>query len=180
MRLRPEYPNHLWGFDFVMDSSDDGRPFRMLNVIDEYTWECLAIQMGRKLKAGDVQDCLTELLCKRGVPEHILSDNGLEFTAKMIRSRLNAIGAKTLFIEPGCPWENGYIESFIGKLRDELLNRESFYTLQEVKILFKHWRREHNRVRLHSALGYKPPGPGMVLMPSMTATLRIGLPQTLT
>jgi len=180
MRLRPDHRNHVWSYDFVMDTTDDGRPFRMLNVIDEYTRECLAIQVGRKLKAGDVQECLTELFCTRGIPEHIRSDNGSEFTANMIRTWLNELGAKTLFIEPGSPWENGYIESFNGKLRDELLNREIFYTLQEAKILIEHWRREYNQVRPHSALGYKPPAPEAVLMLTITATLHTGLPQTLT
>jgi transposase InsO family protein len=180
VRLRPDHRNHVWSYDFVMDTTDDGRPFRMLNVIDEYTRECLAIQVERKLKAGDVQECLTELFCERGVPEHIRSDNGAEFTASMIRTWLNELGTKTLFIEPGSPWENGYIESFNGKLRDELLNREIFYTLQEAKILIKHWRREYNQIRPHSALGYKPPAPEAVLMPTITATLRTGLPQTLT
>jgi putative transposase len=180
LRLRPDHRNHVWSYDFVMDTTDDGRPFRMLNVIDEYTRECLAIQVERKLKAEDVQECLTELFCRRGMPEYIRSDNGSEFTAKMIRTWLNELGAKTLFIEPGSPWENGYIESFNGKLRDELLNREIFYTLQEAKILIEHWRRDYNRVRPHSALGYKPPAPEAILMPNMIATLRTGLSQTLT
>ncbi len=180
MRLRPDHRNHVWSYDFVLDTTDEGRPFRMLNVIDEYIRECLAIQVGRKLKAGDVQECLTELFCKRGVPEHIRSDNGSEFTARMIRTWLNELGTKTLFIEPGSPWENGYIESFNGKLRDELLNREIFYTLQEAKILIEHWRREYNQVRPHSALGYRPPAPEAVLIPTITVTLRTGLLQTLT
>ena len=139
-----------------------------------------AIQVGWKLKAGDVQECLTELFCMRGVPEHIRSDNGSEFTAKMIRSWLNELRAKTLFIEPGSPWKNGYIESFNGKLRDELLNREIFYTLQEGRILIEQWRRVYNQVRPHGALGYKSPAPEAVLMPTMTATLCTGLPQGLT
>ena len=180
VRLRPDHRNHVWSYDFVMDTTDDGRPFRMLNVIDEYTRECLAIQVGRKLKAGDVQECLTELFCTRGVPEHIRSDNGSEFTTRMIRTWLNKLGTKTLFIEPGSPWENGYIESFNGKLRDELLNREIFYTLQEAKILIEHWRRVYNQVRPHSALGYKPPAPEAVIMPTVAVTLCNGLPQTLT
>jgi putative transposase len=180
IRLRPEHSNHVWSYDFAMDTTDDGRPFRMLNVIDEYTRECLAIRVGRKLRSGDVQDCLTDLFCQRGVPEHIRSDNGSEFTAKLIRSWLNELGAKTLFIEPGSPWENGYIESFNGKLRDELLNREIFYTLQEAKILIERWRREYNQVRPHSALGYRPPAPEAVLIPAFTATACFGLPQGLT
>jgi transposase InsO family protein len=180
VRLRPDHRNHIWSYDFVMDTTDDGRPFRMLNVMDEFTRECLVIQVGRKLRSGDVQDCLTDLFCKRGVPENIRSDNGSEFTARMIRSWLSELGAKTLFIEPGSPWENGYIESFNGKLRDELLNRENFYTLQEAKILIEHWRREYNQVRPHSALGYRPPAPEAVLMPLFTVTAHFGLPQGLT
>ncbi len=171
VRLRPEHPNHVWSYDFMLDTTDDGRPFRILNVIDEYTRECLAIRVARKLKKGDVEECLTELFCSRGVPEHIRSDNGSEFTAKSIRKWLNDLGAKTLFIEPGSPWENGYIESFNGKLRDELLNREIFYTLQEAKILIEKWRREYNQVRPHSALGYRPPAPEAVLTPALTETL---------
>ncbi len=119
-----------------------------------------------------------DLFCRWGVPEHIRSDNGSEFTAKLIRTWLNELGAKTLFIEGGSPWENGYIESFNGKLRDELLNREIFYTLQEAKILtVEHWRKEYNQVRLHSALGYRSPAPEVVLMPSFSANAHFSLPQ---
>jgi putative transposase len=180
IRVRPEHPNHVWSYDFMLDTTDDGRPFRMLNVIDEYTRECLAIQVERKLRTGDVQECLTDLFCRRGVPEYVRSDNGSEFTAKMIRTWLNELGASTLFIEPGSPWENGYIESFNGKLRDELLNREIFDTLQEAKILIEHWRREYNQVRPYSALGYRPPAPEAILMPVITAIPCFGLPQGLT
>lgn len=180
IRLRPERPNHVWSYDFVMDTTDDGRPFRMLNVIDEYSRECLAIRVGRKLRSGDVQECLTELFCSRGVPDHIRSDNGSEFTAKMVRTWLRDLGAKTLFIEPGSPWENGYIESFNGKLRDELLNREIFYTLQEAKILIERWRKEYNHVRPHSSLGYRPPAPQAIYPLPLTATLQAGWPQGLT
>lgn len=174
IRLRPERANHVWSYDFVMDTTDDGRPFRMLNVIDEYTRECLAIRVGRKLRSGDVQECLTELFCARGVPEYIRSDNGSEFTARMIRNWLQDLGAKTLFIEPGSPWENGYIESFNGKLRDELLNREIFYTLQEAKILIERWRKEYNLVRPHSSLGYRPPASQAFYPQPFTATLQPG------
>ncbi|MRR32895.1 IS3 family transposase, partial [bacterium] len=180
VRLRAEHPNHVWSYDFVLASTDDGRPFRMLNVIDEYTRECLAIQVARSLKAGDVEACLTDLFCRRGIPEHIRSDNGSEFTARSIRRWLSALGAQTLYIEPGSPWENGYIESFNGKLRDELLNREIFYTLQEAKILIEHWRNEYNHVRPHSALGYKPPAPEAVLVSPLSAPLLLGQPQALT
>jgi len=139
-----------------------------------------AIQVGWKLKAGDVQECLTELFCKERVPEYIRSVNGSEFTAKMICTWLNELGTRTLFIEPGSPRENGYIESFNGKLRDKLLNREIFYTLQEAKILIEHWRRDYNQVRPHSALGYKPPAPEAMLMLPFTVTVPFGLPQGLT
>lgn len=179
-RLRPERANHGWSYDFVMDATDDGKPFRMFNVIDEFTRECLAIQVARNIKAGDVEACLTELFCSRGILEHIRSDNGSEFTAKSIRKWLNELGVKTLFIEPGSPWENGYIESFNGKLRDELLNGEIFYTLQKAKILIEKWRRECNQVRPHSALGYKPPAPrAVVISPLSASLLQVGA-QTLT
>jgi putative transposase len=162
VRLQAEHPNHVWSYDFVMDITHDGRPFRTLNVIDEFTRESLAIKVKRSLKSGDVLECLTELFCVEGIPDHIRSDNGSEFTARHIRKWLHELGVKTLFIEPGSPWENGCIESFNGKLRDELLNREIFYTLEEAKILIENWRKEYNQIRPHSALGYKPPAPEAV------------------
>jgi len=171
IRLRAEYPRHVWSYDFVTDRTHDGRAFRMLNVIDEYTRECLAIRVGRSLKTEDVQACLTELFCSRGVPVHLRSDNGSEFTNQPIRTWLAELGAKTLFIEPGSPWENGYIESFNGKLRDELLNREIFYTLPEAKVLIEQWRKEYNTVRPHSALKYRPPAPVAVQTLPLTQPL---------
>src|SRR5512133_1098090 len=159
MRLRAEYPKHVWSYDFVMDRTHDGKAFRTLNIIDEYTRECLAIRVGRSLKTEDVQACSTDLFCSRGVPIHLRSDNGSEFANQKIRAWLSELGVKTLFIEPGSPWENGYIESFNGKFRNELLNGEIFYTLQEAKILIEQWRKEYNTVRPHSALGYRPPAP---------------------
>ena len=159
IRLRPEFKDHVWSYDFVMARTADGRAFRMLNIIDEYSRECLAILVKRCITSQDVMDRLFELFIFRGIPEHIRSDNGSEFTAKAVRSWLNRIGVKTLFIEPGSPWENGYIESFNGKLRDELLNREIFTTLTEAKVLIEQWRREYNQVRPHSSLGYRPPAP---------------------
>jgi transposase InsO family protein len=159
IRLRPEYKNHVWSYDFVTARTDDGRAFRMLTIIDEYTRECLAILVERSLTSEDVIDQLFNLFILRGIPEHIRSDNGPEFTAKAVRKWLNKLGVKTLFIEPGSPWENGYIESFNGKLRDELLNREIFTTLIEAKVLIAQWRKEYNQVRPHSSLGYKPPAP---------------------
>jgi putative transposase len=159
IRLRPEHKDHVWSYDFVMARTAEGRAFRMLNIIDEYTRECLSILVKRKITSQDVIDQLFELFLFRGIPEHIRSDNGPEFTAKAIRKWLERLGVKTLFIEPGSPWENGYIESFNGKLRDELLNREIFTTLTEARILIEQWRREYNHIRPHSSLGYRPPAP---------------------
>jgi transposase InsO family protein len=133
IRLRPEYPNHVWSYDFVEDRTHNGRKFRMLNVIDEFTRECLAIRIDRKLNSTDVIDVLSDLFILRGVPGHVRSDNGPEFIAKAVREWIVAVGAKTAFIEPGSPWENGYCESFNSKLRDELLNGEIFYSLAEAK-----------------------------------------------
>ena len=135
MRRRSEYPNHVWSYDFVLERTPDGRPLRMLAVMDEYTRECLAIKVERRLGSQDVLECLADLFVHRGTPVHIRSDNGPEFTAHAVRRWLERVGVKTLFIEPGSPWENGYVESFIGKLRDELLNREILYTLTEAKVL---------------------------------------------
>lgn len=159
VRLRPMHTNHVWSYDFVKDSTSDGRPLRLLNIIDEYSRECLAIEVNRKIKTDDVITCLTDLFVRRGVPEYIRSDNGPEFTAKSIREWLGRVGAKALFIEPGSPWENGYVESFNGKLRDELLNLEVFDSLYEAQVVIEGWRQEYNRVRPHSALGYRPPAP---------------------
>jgi putative transposase len=159
IRLRPEHKDHVWSYDFVTDRTADGRAFRILTIIDEYTRECPAILVKRRITSQDVIDQLFQLIIFRGIPEHIRSDNGPEFTAKAVRGWLNRLGVKTLFIEPGSPWENGYIESFNGKLRDELLNCEAFYTLAEAKVLIEQWRREYNEVRPHSSLGYQPPAP---------------------
>ncbi|MCD1266334.1 IS3 family transposase [Shinella sumterensis] len=159
IRLRPEYPNHVWSYDFVEDRTHNGRKIRMLNVIDEFTRECIAIRVERKLKAIDVIDVLSDLFILRGVPTHIRSDNGPEFIAKALREWIAAVGAKTAYIMPGSPWENGYCESFNSKLRDELLNGEIFYTLKETKIIIENWRQHYNTVRPHSSLGYKPPAP---------------------
>ena len=134
IRLRPQFKDHVWSYDFVIARTDEGRAFRILNIIDEYTRECLAILVKRHITSQEVIDRLFELIIFRGIPEHIRSDNGPEFTANAIRRWLNRIGVKTLFIEPGSPWENGYIESFNGKLRDELLNREVFTTLTEAEV----------------------------------------------
>ena len=159
VRLRPAYKDHVWSYDFVADRTSEGRAFRMLTLIDEHTRECLAIDVARKLKSEDVLERLSDLFVRRGVPQYIRSDNGPEFTAKKVREWLAKVGAKTLFIEPGSPWENGYCESFNGKLRDELLAREQFDTLLEAKVLIERWRRNYNTIRPHSSLGYRPPAP---------------------
>ena len=159
IRLQATHRNHVWSYDFVKDKTHDGKPFRMLTVIDEYTRECLAIKTDRKLNSIDVLDCLYHLFFKKGTPEYIRSDNGSEFTAIAVREWLSAANVKTAFIEPGSPWENGYNESFNGKLRDELLNGEIFYTLKEAQILIEQWRHHYNTIRPHSALNYRPPAP---------------------
>ena len=163
MRLRPEYKDHVWSYDFMIDRTADGRAFKILNIIDEYTRECLAILVARKITNQEVINLLFNLFIFRGIPEHIRSDNGPEFTAKAIRKWLSRLGVKALYIEPGSPWENGYIESFNGKLRDELLDREIFTTLQEAGALIEQWRREYNQVRPHSSIGYQPPAPEAIL-----------------
>jgi putative transposase len=158
-RLRPERKDHVWSYDFIHDRTRDGRPLKILSIIDEYSRECLALQVARSLKANDVIDALNDLFIRRGVPEHIRSDNGPEFTAEAVRSWLKTLEIEPLFIEPGSPWENGYVESFHGKFRDELLNQELFDTLLEAQTLIDGWRREYNTIRPHSALGYRPPAP---------------------
>jgi transposase InsO family protein len=163
VRLRPTHRSHVWSYDFVADCTHDGRPIKMLTVIDEYSRECLAIVAERNLKSDDVLDCLTEMFIVHGASEYIRSDNGSEFTAKVVRQWLSHIGVQTLYIEPCSPWENGYIESFNGKFRDELLNGEIFYTLKEAKILIEQWRMEYNTFRPHSSLNYHPPAPEVYL-----------------
>ncbi len=163
IRLRPEYRDHVWSYDFVIARTSDGRSFRILAILDEYTRQCLAILVKRRISSQDVIDQLFQLIIFRGIPEHIRSDNGPEFTSKAIRRWLSRLGVKTLFIEPGSPWENGYIESFNGKMRDELLNREIFTTLAEAKVLIEQWRKEYNQIRPHSALSYRPTAPEAIM-----------------
>jgi len=166
VRLRPTHPNHVWSYDFVEDRTHDGRKFRMLNIIDEFTRECLAIRVERKLNSTAVIDVLCDLFILRGIPGHIRSDNGPEFIAKAVRDWIATVGARTAYIEPGSPWENGYCESFNSKLRDELLNGEIFYTLEEARIVIEEWRRHYNTIRPHSSLGYRPPAPAVVIWPA--------------
>jgi putative transposase len=168
IRLRAERPNHVWSYDFVEDRTHDGRKYRMLNVIDEFTHECLAIRVSRKLKAVDVIDVLSDLFILRGVPGHVRSDNGPEFVAKAVQEWITAVGARTAYIAPGSPWENGFIESFNARLRDELLDGEIFYSLKEAQIVIESWRRHYNTLRPHGSLGYKPPAPE-VFVPAMSA-----------
>jgi putative transposase len=171
VRLRPERPNHVWSYDFVEDRTHNGRKLRMLNVIDEFTRECLAIRVDRRLKSTDVIDVLSDLFVLRGVPGHVRSDNGPEFIAKAVREWIAVVGARTAFIEPGSPWENGYCESFNSKLRDELLNGELFYSLAEARIVIESWRQHYNTQRPHSSLGYKPPAPQAMLWPGEPSNL---------
>ena len=159
IRLRPERKNHVWSYDMMSARTHDGRAFRILNIMDEYTRECLDITVERSITAQVVIHKLADLFIARGIPDHIRSDNGPEFTARAVRKWLKDLGVRTLYIDPGSPWENGYIESFNGKLRDEFLNGEIFMTLLEAKVLLENWRREYNRIRPHSALGYRPPAP---------------------
>ena len=159
IRLRAERKDHVWSYDFLVEQTSDGRSLKILTVMDEYTRECLAIHVARKMTAFEVIEQLADLFLRRGIPEHLRSDNGSEFTAQVIRGWLKRLGVKTLYIEPGSPWENGYIESFNGKFRDELLNREIFDTLHEAKVLADRYRWEYNTLRPHSSLGYRPPAP---------------------
>ncbi|MCP4855060.1 MAG: IS3 family transposase, partial [Fuerstiella sp.] len=163
VRLRLAYRDHVWTYDFVFSRTHDGRPLRMLTMLDEFTRECLAIDVSRRLTSEDVVERLSDLFVTRGTPKYIRSDNGPEFTAGRVRTWLDRVGVRTLFIEPGSPWENGFIESFNGKLRDELLNVELFDSLLEARVLTERWRRHYNVVRPHSSLGYRPPAPEAVL-----------------
>ena len=159
-RLRALHANHVWSYDFVMDRLENGKPVRFLTVIDEYTRKCLAIRVEYKLKSEEVMQVLTDLFQKEGRPEYIRSDNGSEFRARELVKWLDELGVKTKYIKPGSPWQNGYNESFNGKLRDELLNLESFSTLKQVQVLTETWRKEYNHLRPHRALGAPPCGWG--------------------
>ncbi len=169
IRLRPEYQDHVWAYDFAATRTHDGRPLRMLTLVDEYTRECLSIDVARRLNSEDVLERLAWQFVTRGVPAYIRSDNGSEFTANVVRQWLAKVGVKTLYIEPGSPWENGYVESFIGKFKNELIEREIFYTLLEAKVWIERWRNHYNRVRPHSALGYRPPAPEAIAFDALAA-----------
>jgi len=154
---KAEYPNHVWTYDFISDQTEDGRKLKLLTVLDEFTRESPAIEVGRSIHARDVLSVLEYLFMVRAVPKFIRSDNGPEFIADAIKNWLGQKDVGTLYIEPGSPWENGYIESFNGKLRDEVLDRELFYSVKEAKVIVKNWRLEYNNHRPHSGLGYMTP-----------------------
>ena len=171
VRLRPQHIDHVWSYDFVHHRTEDGRAFRMLNILDEYSRECLSIRVRRKLNSTDVINVLTDLFILRGVPRYIRSDNGPEFVAEAVRKWINAVGASTAYIEPGSPWENGYCESFNARFRDELLNGEIFYSLKEAQVVIEEWRKHYNTKRPHSALGYRPPAPEVVVPIDLKPTM---------
>lgn len=162
VRLRAERKDHVWAYDFVADRTHGGRAYRILTVVDEHTRECLALKVARRLNSQDVLECFADLMSTRGIPAFIRSDNGPEMVAKRLREWLSAVGVNTLYIEPGSPWENGYCESFNGKLRDELLDGELFYSLKEAQVIIERWRRDYNTLRPHSALGYRAPAIGTI------------------
>jgi putative transposase len=157
VRRRAERKNHVWAWDFVFDCTANGRSLKWLSIIDEYTRECLALEVNRRMTSDDVLDVLRDLFVVRGVPQHIRSDNGPEFIAQAIRGYLGAAGVETLYIEPGSPWQNGYAESFNSRLRDELLNAEIFENVPEAQSMAAEWRSDYNHRRPHSSLGYQPP-----------------------
>ena len=164
IRLRPAYRDHVWSYDFVADRTSDGKAMRIINIIDEYTKECLAIKVNRKITSSDVIDTLADLFIQRGSPMFIRSDNGPEFVSEILRQWLQELGVQTAYIEPGSPWENGYIESFNGRFRDELLNGEIFDTIVEARVITEQWRRYYNTIRPHSSLKYRPPAPETLIL----------------
>ena len=171
VRYRAQHKDHVWSYDFLTDRTEDGRQLRLLAVIDEYTRECLAIEVGRSFTAQDVIGVLQYLFAVRGTPQHIRSDNGPEFVAKAVCRWLEKADVKTLFVAKGSPWENGYVESAGGKLRDELLNREIFLSLDEFRWVIDRWRLDYNHHRIHSSLNYQTPAAyaaGCVLPASAT------------
>ena len=170
IRLRPEHKNHEWSYDFVEDKTMDGRKVRWLNIIDEHEHECLASIPRRSWRNSDVISALSEIMILRGSPEYIRSDNGPEFIAKKLRKWLSDIGVITTYIEPGSPWENGYVESFNARMRDEFLNGELFGNLYEAKVLTNRWVRYYNTIRPHSSLGGKTPAPQTYTFDDMEMT----------
>ncbi len=156
-RRRAEHKDHVWSYDFVMDLTEEGRRLKMMPVVDEYSRECLSIDVERSITAEDVVATLTSLFCSRGEPSYIRSDNGPEFIAKAVKQWLETSEVETLYIEPGSPWENAYSETFISRFSDEVLKREVFTDLLEAKVLIEDYRDHYNHQRPHSALGYRTP-----------------------
>ena len=159
VRRRAERPNHVWSYDFVFDRTHDGRPLRMLTIVDEFTRECLAIDVERHLSSEDVMERLTDLFVRRGPPAYIRSDNGKEFTAKALQAWLLKVGVKPIQIYPGSPWENGYNERFNGTLRREVLNAEWFNTIKQAQTVIGKWVKQYNHISPHQALNMRPPAP---------------------
>ena len=164
----------MWSWDFVFDRTRDGRTLKLMVVMDEYTRRCLAIHVARRIRSKEALEVFADLMVRHGVPEHIRSDNGPEMVAEELRGWLGQMGARTAYITPGSPWENGYCESFNGRLRDELLNGEIFYTLKEAQVVIEHWRKHYNTRRPHSALGYRPPAPEVVLPKEIKGAMATG------
>ena len=155
--LRAEYIGHVWSYDFIFDSTENGRTTKHMPIIDEYSKECLSILVGRSITARDAVAEIRRLVIERGAPDFLRSDNGPEFVAKALRDELKSLGVKTRYIDPGSPWQNPFIESFNSRLRDELLDREIFGNLPEAKFLVSRWRDEYNHIHPHSSLGYQSP-----------------------
>ena len=175
-RKKPKYPNHVWSYDFVNERLENGRKVRMLVVIDEFTRECLALDVAKHFKGEDVVEVLRYLFAVRGCPDYIRSDNGPEFVSKAVVKWLDMSGVDTLYVAPGSPWENGYVESFNSKLRDEFLNRELFLHIDELRYVADRWRMDYNHHRPHSSLGYLAPAEfAAECLEQGSATL--GLPQ---
>lgn len=167
---KAEHINHTWAWDFIHDRTANGRSLKWISVVDEYTRECLALEVGRSLKAVDVIEAISECMKRRGAPKHIRSDNGPEFISKAIRRWLERAKVETLYVEPGSPWQNGYAESFHARLRDELLEQEMFGSIEEAKLLSRRWSWEYNHERPHSALGYRTPAEYAAEAPTLIAT----------
>ena len=164
IRLGPHFPNHVWSIDFVQDKLSNGRPYKMLTVLDEYTREALAVTVANKMGSSDVLEALYPLLLKRGKPEYLRSDNGPEFTSEPFKEWLTKVGIKPINIYPGSPWENGYNERFNGTLRREVLNAEWFATIRQAQTVINQWIKQYNHTRPHHALGMRPPVPETILV----------------
>lgn len=178
-KKKPEYINHVWSYDFMHQTLENGRKAKLLSILDEFTRECLTIDVGTRMTAQDVIDVLRYLVLVRGEPAFIRSDNGPEFTAKKVKKWLKAMGVKTLFIEPGSPWENGYMESFNGHMRDECLDREIFVGMEELRYICEKYRLDYNHHRPHQSLGYLTPAQyaAMAGIPGALPPIPRNLPQ---